>query len=41
MVKGQGRERKKPAFSLAPPVSFPESTSHQPQKKKHTKKTGT
>ena len=41
MVKGQGRERKKPAFSLAPPLSFPESTSHQPQKKKHTKKTGT
>ena len=31
MVEGQGREReeKKPAFSLAPPLSFPESTSHQ------------
>ena len=31
MVEGQGRERekKKPAFSLAPALSFPESTSHQ------------
>ena len=29
IVEGQGRERKKPAFSLAPPLSFPESTSHQ------------